>query len=297
MQLLRSLAISTRLAVQSPWRKKQIQRLCERGEAPMSVLFYHRVADEPPNPWTISKREFERHVDYCRENFELISLEEVQRRLESGHSPRPSVTFTFDDGYSENCELALPLLIRHRIPCTYFVTTENVRHGHPFEHDLRLNHPLPINTVEQLKAAADAGIEIGLHTANHVDFNRVHTAEELNKEIVEAKFNLEEMIDRPVRYLAVPFGLPEQMRPAVIETARKCGLVGICSAYGAYNLIGDDSFHIRRFHGDPEFNRFRNWLTYDNRKNLRRPTLPTEDVLNIAPEVAARVRQPELAFS
>ncbi|GAB5512317.1 MAG: polysaccharide deacetylase family protein [Rhodopirellula baltica] len=271
--------------------------MCERGEAPMSVLFYHRVADEPANPWTISKREFERHVDYCRENFELISLEEVQRRLESGHSPRPSVTFTFDDGYSENCELALPLLIRHRIPCTYFVTTENVRHGHPFEHDLRLNHPLPINTVEQLKAAADAGIEIGLHTANHVDFNRVHTAEELNKEIVEAKFNLEEMIDRPVRYLAVPFGLPEQMRPAVIETARKCGLVGICSAYGAYNLIGDDSFHIRRFHGDPEFNRFRNWLTYDNRKNLRRPTLPTEDVLNIAPEVAARVRQPELAFS
>ncbi|MEO9595388.1 polysaccharide deacetylase family protein [Rhodopirellula bahusiensis] len=263
----------------------------------MSVLFYHRVADEQPNPWTISNGEFERHVDYCRENFELISLEEVQQRLDSGHSPRPSVTFTFDDGYSENCNFALPLLIRHKIPCTYFVTTENVRDGHPFEHDLRLKCPLPINTIEQLKAAADGGIEIGLHTANHVDFNQVRTVEKLNEEIVEAKDNLEAMINGPVRYLAVPFGLPQQMRPAVIETARKCGLKGICSAYGAYNLIGDDSFHIRRFHGDPQFNRLRNWLTYDDRKNRRRPILPDQDVLDMDPEIADTVRLPECVFS
>jgi peptidoglycan/xylan/chitin deacetylase (PgdA/CDA1 family) len=297
MPLLRSLAISARLALQMPWRRKQLKRMSDQDRAPISVLFYHRVADEPLNPWTISKKSFERHVDYCRDHYELISLQEVQHRLETGRSPRPAVSFTFDDGYSENCEFALPLLIRHRIPCTYFVTTENVRHGHPFEHDVRRGHPLPINTIEQIKAAADCGIEIGLHTANHVDFNRVHTTKQLNEEIVEAKRHLEQMIDRPVHYLAVPFGLPEQMRPAVIQTARQCGLKGICSAYGAYNLIGDDSFHIRRFHGDPEFNRLRNWLTYDDRKNRRRPTLPDQDVLDIEPEVAATIRHPELAFS
>ncbi|MCC9657605.1 polysaccharide deacetylase family protein [Rhodopirellula sp. JC737] len=280
MTLIRSAAISTRLAFQMPWRRRQVKQMCRDGKAPMSVLFYHRVADSIPNPWTISNREFERQVDYCREHFELISLEEVQHRLESGHSPRPTATFTFDDGYAENCAFALPLLIRHRIPCTYFVTTANVRTGEPFEHDVRRNAPLPINTVEQLRAAADAGIEMGLHTANHVDFNQVRSIDHLQREIVDAKADLESMLDRPVRYLAVPFGMPEQMRPAVLQTARDCGLIGICSAYGAYNLIGDDSFHIRRFHGDPEFNRFRNWLTFDNRKNIRRPDLPTSDILD-----------------
>ena len=47
-----------------------------------------------------------------------------------------AVAITFDDGYAENCRQAIPLLVRNQIPCTYFVTLENVLEGKPFAHDV-----------------------------------------------------------------------------------------------------------------------------------------------------------------
>ena len=41
--------------------------------------------------------------------------------------------------------------------------------------------------------------------------------------------------------------------------------MGACSAYQGWNEIGLDEFHIQRIHGDPNFSRFKNWMTYDPR--------------------------------
>ncbi|MCM2369526.1 polysaccharide deacetylase family protein [Aporhodopirellula aestuarii] len=279
MNFLRTLALGTRYTLSRHRRSKRMRDLAAANQAPISVLFYHRVADCHPNDWTISTDQFIRHVEYCREHYEIISLGEAQKRLQENCSPRPAVCITFDDGYAENMQSAIPWLIRNRIPCTYFVATEHVRHGRPFAHDVEAGCPLATNTIEQLRAAAKGGIEIGLHTANHVDFNTITTYQELESEIVDAKMDLEMMIGEPIDYFAVPFGMPEQMRPAVFEVARRCGIRGVCSAFGAYNLVGDDPFHIRRIHGDPDFIRLRNWLSFDERKLRYMPSLPTEDIL------------------
>ncbi len=256
-----------------------MRELCAQNRAPISVLFYHRVAECCPNEWTITTNQFLQHIEYVRQNFEIIGLEEVQRRVIQRDSPRPAVAITFDDGYADNMTFALPYLIREQIPCTYFVTTEHVRYGRPFTHDQQYGHPLAPNSIEDLRRLQASGVEIGLHTANHIDFNLVTNRGILEAEIVEAKLDLEMMLGEQVNYLAVPFGLPEQMRPAVIETAQMCGLKGICSAYGAYNTMDGDAFHIRRIHGDPDFARLRNWLSFDERKLRQEPALLTHDVL------------------
>ena len=41
-------------------------------------------------------------------------------------------------------------------------------------------------------------------------------------------------------------------RPA-FRVAYEAGYDGVCSAYGGYNFPGDDPFHLRRIHADPEF--------------------------------------------
>ena len=46
---------------------------------------------------------------------------------------------------------------------------------------------------------------------------------------------------------------------------REEGFLGVCSAYGGWNNVGEDPFHIQRIHGDPSFERVKNWLTYDER--------------------------------
>lgn len=239
----------------------------------MSALFYHRVADTTPNDWTISRNGFQHHVDYCRKNFDLVSLSEIQTRCSTARSYRPAVSFTFDDGYAENCDFAIPLLLEHRIPCTYFVSLQHILTGQAFDHDLKAGVPLRINTVREIRDMADAGIEIGLHSRTHIDFDQVTCLKTLKREITDAKSQLEDLIGKPIRYFAFPFGFPNQLTPQAIAMIHEAGMLGFCSAYGAYNLVGQDPFHICRIHGDCNFERLENWLTFDKRKLLNQPTI------------------------
>ncbi|TWT84968.1 Polysaccharide deacetylase [Planctomycetes bacterium CA13] len=242
--------------------------------APMFVPFYHRVADTHPNDWTISRTEFERHVDYCQSRFDMIGLDELQRRVDRKDSPCPSVTFSFDDGYAENGEFAIPLLIERGIPCVYFVAIEHIRSQTPFSHDVDAGVPLPVNTLAQIRDMADRGIEIGLHTRNHVDFSKVTDLQTVHHEITNATEELQNMIGQRVRYFAFPYGLPKHLTRVAIDAVDEAGMDGFCSAFGAYNTVGRDSFHIRRFHGDPCFARFQNWLSFDPSKLRSEPMIP-----------------------
>ena len=229
------------------------------------VLFYHRVADDHPNPWTISRADFEQQIDWFQENFDLVDLEECQRRIQSGSNSRPTLSITFDDGYAENCEFALPLLIERRIPVTYFVTTQHTTLQRPFPHDLERDQPLPVNTIASLLAMDIAGVEIGAHTRTHVDIGQVKDQEELMDEVIASSVELESIIGRRIRYFAFPFGQPENLCRNTFAMLKEAGFLGVCSAYGGWNEVGQDAFHIQRIHGDPNFQRMKNWLTFDPR--------------------------------
>jgi len=271
MNTIQAAALRARVVVTSPIRKARNRRLNRRGTAPMFVPFYHRVANTHPNDWTISRGEFSRHVDYCQSRFDLIGLDEVQRRVNRNHSPRPSVTFTFDDGYAENMDFALPLLAERQIPCVYFVCVDAIENQTPFPHDVEAGVRLPVNTVADLREMSQWGIEVGLHTRSHVDFSTVTDPAVIYDEIHNAKQRLEDIVGDQVRYFAFPYGLPAQLTRPAIEAVSEAGMQGFCSAFGAYNLVGRDSFHVRRFHGDPNFSRFENWLSFDPAKVANEP--------------------------
>ncbi|MDA8745360.1 polysaccharide deacetylase family protein [Rubripirellula amarantea] len=271
MNLIKSALLGARNCLCASSRQQRLAQLASTGEVPCSVAFYHRVADTVANGWTMSTQQFREHIDYFQSRMTIVDLAEVQWRVREGHSVDQSMSITFDDGYADNMDYAIPLLIERDIPCTYFVTTQNVIDGKPFPHDRDAGRPLQPNTVAQIREMSDAGIEIGCHTRRHVDFSNVHSIEHVRSEIIEAKDELEQMIGRPVHYFAFPFGLPAQLTQAAIEIVHEAGFAGFCSAFGAYNHIGNDWFHIRRFHGDPEFERLVNWCTYDTAKARTEP--------------------------
>ena len=255
------------------------------------VSFYHRVANHFPTSWSITQDAFEQHVRYCLKHLKPATLDEVQTLISSGVSYEPTITFTFDDGYRENCEFAIPLLSELSVPCVYFVAVNHIINQQPFEHDLRANQPLPVNTVNELRCMAEAGIEIGLHTFNHVDFSKVTSQEEVDYEIAESKDKLEQLIGCPVRYFAFPYGLPEQITEMAVATIRREGLQAFCSAFGAYNMPGNDPFHIRRFHGDQNFSQFRKWIAFDRNKVSNEPEIlyPPEAAPTAASPIIAPV--------
>ncbi len=257
-----------------PVRTLYARRAASQNQVPIAVLFYHRISNEWVNPWTMRERDFERQINWLSANFDMISLAEAQRRIQDGYNDRPAVSITFDDGYADNCNWALPMLLRRNIPFTYFVAVEHVMTGKPFPHDLEHGRSLRPNSIESLYSLARAGVEIGSHTRNHVDLGTVHDEGTLFDEIVTASHDLEELIDAPIRYFAFPFGKPEHLNPRAFELTHAHRFAGVCSTLHEWNRISDDPFHLTRFHGDPCLARMKNWLTFDPRNMHNRSLVP-----------------------
>src|SRR3989304_1749715 len=82
-----------------PQRRRAAADRAALGTEPVSVLFYHRVADGVPNAWTTPTKTFAAQVRWLKEWFDVVDLPEAQRRVASGRNVRPTVCITFDDGY------------------------------------------------------------------------------------------------------------------------------------------------------------------------------------------------------
>ncbi|GIX01934.1 MAG: hypothetical protein KatS3mg112_0871 [Thermogutta sp.] len=252
------------------FRKWLRQRLAEKGRVPISVLMYHRISRDCPASWCTSLAAFRRHLVWLQRNCTVLKLAQVQESLLYGRwASRPAAAITFDDGYADNLR-ALADLLEFGMPFTYFVTVENIRTGKPFEHDLAQGYQFPPNTPTEIRALAEAGVDIGSHGWTHAEFHRLSPGE-LYRQLDSSKKWLEDLIGQPVRAVSVPFGRREHVTPAVILAARRAGYKIVCSAYGGYNLPFRHRFHILRFAGDNCLWRLRNRLTVDPR--LLRRTL------------------------
>jgi len=105
-----------------------------RGTYQPLVVGYHRIVEdfkaeaqvEMPSMLT-SLAMFEQHLDCLGQHFRFMSLDDIGDRLLNG-SPfdEPVAAVTFDDGYRDVYELALPVLERKGIPATMFVVTDLV---------------------------------------------------------------------------------------------------------------------------------------------------------------------------
>jgi peptidoglycan/xylan/chitin deacetylase (PgdA/CDA1 family) len=93
--------------------------------ARLLILIYHRVLPEqdPMRQGEPDAHEFERQMALLANHFNVLPLVDAVERLQSGRLPRRSACVTFDDGYADNAEIALPILQRWGIPATFFIST------------------------------------------------------------------------------------------------------------------------------------------------------------------------------
>lgn len=87
------------------------------------ILLYHGIDElgrTDINARFLSAEKFEQQLDYYLEHFHIVSLQAFQQGKFS--TQRPTIALTFDDGYKNNIDLAIPILERKGIPATFFVT-------------------------------------------------------------------------------------------------------------------------------------------------------------------------------
>jgi peptidoglycan/xylan/chitin deacetylase (PgdA/CDA1 family) len=227
------------------------------------VLAYHGVFDgEPeisdPLGLHISKSLFERQLDFLLARYQPVSLAAVRSHFVDG-APLPSrpVLITFDDGYRNAGQNALPVLDRLGVPSVVFVVAgtterstwlwhsmveEHCRH-HPEDNATKqtldrrpaeerrrwiqdhvttvprpCDHSL-LDWSELLELAKSPLVALGSHCLTHEPLATCD-GDEARREIEESKRLLEERLARTVDALAYPHGSYTQ---AVLDTVRRAG--------------------------------------------------------------------------
>jgi peptidoglycan/xylan/chitin deacetylase (PgdA/CDA1 family) len=97
----------------------------------LSILIYHRVlpGPDPLNNWDPTAAEFESQIRVLSRFFTPLALGEAVERLRKGTLPAHAACVTFDDGYRDNVDIALPILRRHGVPATFFIATGYLNGG------------------------------------------------------------------------------------------------------------------------------------------------------------------------
>lgn len=208
------------------------------------ILMYHHVvpADRPPaepeagEGWQFAHTPegFERQLNAMRaRGFDLIGLDAYVAEIEStGREPRRAAVVTFDDGWIDNHDFALPILRKLGVPATFFVTTNGWDAG-------GAKGRMSPAQWRELRAQ---GMLIGGHTRTHPDLTRVSLAD-AKTEIAGCKADLESALCETVDFFAYPGGA---FNRAVAEVARVAGWRAACSVLGPARNTRESLFHLYR---------------------------------------------------
>lgn len=137
------------------------------GPSGLVVLIYHRVGGRTPSPVDLPVDRFEEQVSELAAAGRLVTLDEGIARLRSGDLSGGPVVLTFDDGTPDWVDDALPVLIRHGAPATFYVATDFVERGVPFP---GAGPPISWGGLRELMASGLA--TIGSHTHTHALLDR-----------------------------------------------------------------------------------------------------------------------------
>lgn len=125
------------------------------------------------------------------------------------------VLITFDDGFADFAETAVPVLRRNGFSALVFVPTRRL--GYTEDWDGANRPARPLMHWDTVRRLAEEGIEFGGHSQTHADLTRLDPAM-CEQEVAGSAADLSERIGRPVESFAPPYG---RVSPAVLEIIRR----------------------------------------------------------------------------
>jgi peptidoglycan/xylan/chitin deacetylase (PgdA/CDA1 family) len=166
------------------------------------VLYFHHVHPRLRHYTSLAPQAFDRALAQVQERLEPLPPEAVSTVLsrERGH-PRPSCLLTFDDGYADVFEHALPVMERRGWRAVFFVSVALV--GQVERHPIR--GPLRHMTWKQLRELRRRGHVVTNHGFRHVNLKHL-AADETQREIDQARAILERHMPGTPDWFAYPFG-------------------------------------------------------------------------------------------
>jgi peptidoglycan/xylan/chitin deacetylase (PgdA/CDA1 family) len=170
----------------------------------LRILLYHRVSDDR-DELAVTPKAFREQMDYLAlESYRVVDVVEAARLLTAGESTPRTIGLSFDDGYLDVAEQALPILAERGFRATVFVATA-VTSGWAVFDWYRAQPPL-LEWDEIAELDAEGTLRFEAHSISHPNLLRLRD-EAAHQEIHGSKIALEERLGRPVTAFCYPSGL------------------------------------------------------------------------------------------
>jgi peptidoglycan/xylan/chitin deacetylase (PgdA/CDA1 family) len=111
--------------------KSVFQFASSTGGPKLSILIFHRVHPEadPLFPDEPDARRFDETMGWVKTWFNVMPLDAAVDAMKQRNLPARALAITFDDGYADNRTTALPILKRHGLSATFFISTGYLNGG------------------------------------------------------------------------------------------------------------------------------------------------------------------------
>ncbi|MFF7761614.1 polysaccharide deacetylase family protein [Streptomyces griseorubiginosus] len=185
------------------------------------IAMYHSVGDCSEDPYrvTVTPDRLDRQLSWLsRRGLRGVSVS----ALLAAPARAGLVGLTFDDGYADFLDQALPVLTSHGFGATLFVLPGRLGGDNAWD---PLGPRKPLLTADGIREAAEAGVEIGSHGLTHVDLTQADDVT-LKSEIVESRALLEELTGTQIGGFCYPYGTLDQR---AVDTVRDAGYRYACA--------------------------------------------------------------------
>lgn len=195
------------------------------------VLVYHRVGATRGH-LTIQAQRLADDLDYLLDQgYESINPDQMRQFLldRDVEMPQKPVLITFDDGYRDNYENALPILRRRSMTATFFVIAGMIGDQNRLDRQM-------------ISEMSTAGMSIGSHGLRHKALAEMSPSE-IQFELSESKRILQDIVDQEICFLAYPEG---SFSHTVIDIAAQEGYFGAFTITGGFNKKDSNPFLLKR---------------------------------------------------
>ncbi len=225
--------------------KDQAILLRQSGQS-IPILMYHSISDRARprfRKFALPPARFAEQMDYlAQRRYRTLTVSQyVAARTAGVELPEPAVVLTFDDGFADFNNQALPVLQRYSLTATLYISTAFVNGASCFLQREQETDRLML-TWGQLIDISASGIECGAHSHRHLQLDVVPAAI-ARAEITRSKRILEEKLTRKITSFAYPYGY---YRPGVQRLVREAGFLSACAVRYAMSSPADDPFALSR---------------------------------------------------
>jgi peptidoglycan/xylan/chitin deacetylase (PgdA/CDA1 family) len=194
------------------------------------IVYYHSVPES-------QRALFAKQLDQLHRHAKPMAVNERIGQDDGGRY----VAVTFDDGFENFYEHALPELVKRKIPATMFMISGAI--GKAFGQS---GSPEKMMSLEQLRNLPDS-VTIGSHTLSHPLLPSI-AVEEAAREITLSRERLEQQLNRKILLFSFPFGA---FNEKLVEICREAGYQSVFSTLPKFAFIEPDEFVTGRVRVDP----------------------------------------------